>query len=215
MRMSPEGFIRAVSLIRIGDVFNPYADRCPVHDVADAPQIRKATLLAMLNAAIEVDIESIWIGRDLGYRGGRRTGLALTDDAHIVAHTSRWRISAARPTRGEAVGERTASVIWEILSSVEDRLFLWNVFPFHPHESGNPFSNRLHNAKERAVGEDILAQLVLMLRPARLICIGNDAANVGRRVAGNRDVIKIRHPSYGGQTDFQKQIRRSYGLEFP
>ena len=55
----------------------------------DAPERRLQTLQSMLEVATKQDIDSIWIGRDLGHRGGRRTGLALTDDVHIqVRHPS-------------------------------------------------------------------------------------------------------------------------------
>jgi uracil-DNA glycosylase len=208
--MSPEGFIRALSELTLENTFNPYAERCPVHDVASAPQIRRHTLLAILKAASQVEIESIWIGRDLGYRGGRRTGLALTDDLHMCAHAARWSLSIERPTKGEAVAERTAAVIWDVLSVIDSHLFLWNVFPLHPHESGNPFSNRSHNSGERQMGEEILWQLISLLRPRRLVCIGNDAATAAGRLASTHDIIRVRHPSYGGQTEFLRQIRSLY-----
>ncbi len=65
----------------------------------------------MLEVATEWGINYIWIGRDLGYRGGRRTGLPFTDDAHIHEHAERWELSIQRPTKGEVVAERTADVI--------------------------------------------------------------------------------------------------------
>lgn len=212
MTMSPEEFIRALSSVKLGNTFNPYADRCPVHDIPDAPLMRKRTLQALLGAAVQVEIESIWIGRDLGYRGGRRTGLALTDDVHLRDHGARWGISATRPTKGQAVGERTASVIWGVLSRVERHLFLWNVFPLHPHEPNNPFSNRAHNAEERRTGEEILAQLILLLRPKYLVCIGNDATQTAQRMCGSQKLVQVRHPSYGGQTEFLSQVRKHYRL---
>jgi uracil-DNA glycosylase len=87
---------------------------------------------------------------------------------------------------------------------------LWNVFPLHPHEAGEPFSNRSHNARERAAGEDVLAELIELLAPKRIIAIGNDAARSAGRVSPNKEAIQVRHPSYGGQTEFLAQMKTLY-----
>lgn len=166
----------------------------------------------MLDAAAATEIDSIWIGRDLGYRGGRRTGLALTDDVHMHAHARRWGITVERPTKSQVVAERTAAVIWSVLAKIEIRVFLWNVFPLHPHQSNNPFSNRSHNSTERRAGEEILAQLIHILWPRRLVAIGNDAALTADRLAKDHEVVQVRHPSYGGQTQFLKQMHDLYDL---
>lgn len=210
--MTPGQFMNALSNLEFEDTFNPYADRCPIHDAPSAPKVRAKILRTMLKAAVEVEIDAIWIGRDLGYRGGRRTGLALTDDMHMQAHADRWGISAERPTKGHAVAERTAAVIWGVLSRIEAPVFLWNVFPLHPHESDDPFTNRSHNSKERRAGEELLSQLISLLRPRRLIAIGNDAAHVACRLTGAHEVVQVRHPSYGGQTQFICQMQNLYGL---
>jgi len=91
-------------------------------------------------------------------------------------------------------------------------VFLWNVFPLHPHEPDDPFSNRSHRPHERAVGEALLAELVGMLRPRRLVAIGNDAAKVAFRLAALTEAVQVRHPSYGGQSDFVRQVRCLYDL---
>jgi len=210
--MRPDDFVSAVCGLEFEHAFNPYADRCPVHDAPGAPKIRARVLQTILRAAIEVEIDAIWIGRDLGYRGGRRTGLALTDDVHIEAHAARWGITAKRPTKGHAVAERTAAVIWGVLSLIEAPVFLWNVFPLHPHESNDPFTNRSHNAHERRAGEELLLQLTRLLRPRRLVAIGNDAAQAARRITDAHEIVQVRHPSYGGQTEFLSQMRTLYRL---
>ena len=58
----------------------------------------------------------------------------------------------------------------------------------------------------------MLLQLIRLLRPRRLIAIGNDAAHVAHRMTGARDVVQVRHPSYGGQTQFIHQMQKLYGL---
>ena len=205
-------FAAALSDLNFENVFNPYSNRCPVHDLDDAPQQRFRALVTMLKTATGRNIDSIWIGRDLGYRGGRRTGLAFTDDVHIHEYAERWELSFERPTKGEAIAERTAAVVWQVLSQIEASIFLWNVFPLHPHESGNPFSNRSHNSRERRAGEELLVELIRLLRPRRLIAIGNNAAQTALRLADQHEVVRVRHPSYGGQKKFYAQIDELYDL---
>ena len=211
MKIHP--FVEAVASLQFKDCFNPYSDRCEVHDRRDAPRRRAAALSAMLRRAAEKPVDAIWIGRDLGYRGGRRTGLALTDDVHLGQHAKRWNLDlvAKRPTFGSPVAERTAAVIWGMLEHIDARIFLWNVFPLHPHNNGEPFSNRKHNAYERSAGEVLLQQLIALLKPSRIVAIGNDAAASALRIPDALPVICVRHPSYGGQTKFQAQISELYG----
>ena len=210
--MTPREFVNALCALDFTDTFNPYSNQCPVHDLSRAAYIRKQTLLSMLNAALQSEVDSLWIGRDLGYRGGRRTGIALTDDVHLNSCASRWGIAIKRPTKGPPVCERTAAVIWRVLTLIKTPIVLWNVFPLHPHESGDPFSNRAHNSREGKAGEDFLAALLRMLKPKRLVAIGNDATRVALRIADSCEVFNVRHPSYGGQTEFLQQIISLYDI---
>ena len=208
--MKPADFIETLSTAKFANVFNPYSDKCDKCDQDNAPQTRSETLLAMLEAAIESEVDSMWIGRDLGFRGGRRTGLALTDDINLQVHANRWRVPVNRPTSGDPVAERTATFIWRVLSLISQPVFLWNVFPLHPHEPGNPFTNRSHNSIERKFGEKALIQLVRLLNPLRLVAIGKDAALTLKKL--DISCVAVRHPSYGGQTMFLEQINNLYNF---
>ena len=196
--MTPAQFVDELGRLSFENTFNPYSNRCVVHDVHDAPQLRSQALLRVLEVAAERGVDSIWVGRDLGHRGGRRTGLAFTDDVHIHDYARRWGISIRQPTSGETYAERTATVVWRVLSRITLPVFLWNVFPLHPHEPGNHFSNRLHNNLERKAGEQLLAHVIGLLEPRRLVAIGNDAARVVSNIGAECEVLHVRHPSYGG-----------------
>lgn len=211
--MNPAQFVDSLKATKFDDVFNPYSDRCEVCDLENAPKLRTLALVKVLQAAVRTGVDGFWIGRDLGYRGGRRTGLALTDDVHLSTHATRWNLRVTRATTGSLVAERTAAVVWNMLSQVTTPIFLWNVFPFHPHVPGDPFSNRAHTRSEREAGEEILAELVGMLRPRRLVAIGNDAARSAERFGRMAEVIHVRHPSYGGQRDFERHIQSLYDLK--
>ena len=208
--MSPQSFVVSVAALRLTDCFNPYSDLCPHNDLIDAPTQRLALLETIVTAAVRVGVRELWIGRDLGYRGGRRTGLALTDDLHATSHVARWGGIFRPLTKGPPVAERTAAVVWSVLDHVHTPVFLWNVFPLHPHVSGQPLSNRSHNAIERRIGEGVLDALVEMLRPMRAGGIGRDAVDSLTRVMAAEKVVGVRHPSYGGQTEFLDRMRKLY-----
>lgn len=212
-KVNSEKFLNYVASINEKNTFNPYSQVCSVFDIEGADKIRKKIMHNLLEKAEIEGVDSIWIGRDLGYRGGRRTGLALTDEVNMAQHANRWGVNFSPVTSGPPVAERTAAVIWSVLETIIEDIFLWNVFPLHPHEPDEPFTNRSHNAIERRLGEEILEQLIHVLRPKKLIAIGNDAAASASKIAGNMEIIKIRHPSYGGQNIFLSQVKSIYGVE--
>lgn len=201
-----------LSSVGLQNVFNPYSDRCALYDYEDSPEIRLILIRRILEVAASVNVEAIWVGRDLGYRGGRRTGLPLTDDVHFNQHLKRWGLESILPVKGGAVAERTASVVWGALSKIPDHVFMWNVFPFHPFNQWEEFSNRQHSSYERAVGEEIFRSIVSIVRPRRFVCIGNDAHKSVERIFLGSKSIKVRHPSYGGKNDFLRQISLAYNM---
>lgn len=116
--LSSEAFVDRLADLHFDGVFNPYAEACNYHDEMDAPAIRRRNLSLVLEAALSGGIDSLWIARDLGYRGGRRTGLALTDEVHLGAHAQLLGAPPlVRATKGPVVAERTAAVIWKALGA--------------------------------------------------------------------------------------------------
>ena len=212
--MTPYEFVTMLEGLYFQDSFNPYSECCAAYDCDGAARMRRDSLLKILLAATESGVDSLWVGRDFGYRGGRRTGLALTDDVHLYKHAERWGVSIEKPTK-DIKKESTATVVWDVLDRITASVFLWNVFPLHPHEPKKPFTNRRHNARERQTGEELLYELICLLKPKKLVSIGNEAAFSVERLRGGREIFLVRHPAHGGQSEFRGQMREIYGFTRP
>lgn len=204
-------FVEKLSKLRFTDVFNPYADICSKYDKPDAAVIRKRNLHLVIDAALSKGIDSMWFARDLGYRGGRRTGLALTDEVHLVWHAQLLSTPPLiRATKGTAMSERTATTVWDALQLINRPIFLWNVFPLHPHEPNDQMTNRCHKKVERKAFQKLNSWLIETLKPKQVIAIGRDA-QCSIDELGIKPV-KIRHPSYGGKAEFLEGLSNTYGI---
>lgn len=200
-------FIEGLASLRFQDVFNPYVDRYVPFDVEDAPAIRRENLRHVMEAAAAGDVDELWVGLELGHKGGRRTGLAMTDDANLVAHGHRFGVGdrMRHPTQAGPPKELTAGAVWELLADIDRSVFLWNVVPLHPHTPGDPLSNRRHTREERAGCRPTLEALINLLAPKRLVAIGRDASTALRQYGYAH--AAVRHPAFGGRTQFLRQMR--------
>jgi len=207
--MNTQSFIEHLSHMSFDRVFNPYRDVCDQHDHSDSSVIRRLNLQRYLDIAVQSGVEAVWLGRDCGYRGGRRTGIALTDEIHLETLEERFGVKGlTKATIGMPVRERTATEVWKIIREVDAKVFLWNVFPFHPFEKDDPMSNRRHSAREFNACKDLLCGLLEWLQPKRIVALGADAHNAVLRLGF--EVFPVRHPSYGGHIEFAGAIRKLY-----
>jgi uracil-DNA glycosylase len=211
--MTVDEFVRELSSISFRNVFNPYRDTCPLSDHVASPSLRCQNLELFLNGILRQRVRSIWLGRDLGYRGGRRTGIPLTDEYHLSVLAGTFGVfGIVKATTGQEqpVKERTATEVWKILRTVGEPVLLWNVFPFHPFEEGEPLSNRRHTAQEFDLCRDLLGTVFEWLKPKIVVALGADAEVAVKTVGYG--CYRVRHPSYGGQSGFAQQMHEIYQL---
>ena len=215
-----EDFVGRLQGLKSEDAFNPYSDECEKHDLNGAPEWRRENFRAVIESAEARGVEDMWVGLAPGPHGARRTGLALTDEPHLQTHLQRWGLKAENyPTKTKDThSELTAGIVWSVLSPIKETVFLWNVFPLHPHNRGKPCSIRNYRSREREEGKVLLGELVAKLKPKRIITLGNDAyKDVCAVVQGleNRPAMyptshpaaRVRGPK--GQ-QFRNQIRKLY-----
>src|SRR5438045_3471112 len=112
--MTVDVFVEQLSGITLSGVFNPYRDVCSTCDSANSPKIRKQNVSLFLQTMIDKGARSLWLGRDLGYLGGRRTGIPLTDEFHLPVLSSSFGIAGiAKATIDiDPKKERTAAAVW-------------------------------------------------------------------------------------------------------
>jgi uracil-DNA glycosylase len=150
------------------------------------------------------------VGEAPGYRGCRLTGVPFTSE-HIL-------LSGLEPLGlfGEARGyrktnefekpwkEASARIIWDTLVTTSSIPLIWNAFPFHPFKLGDEKSNRKPTTTEIIKGQDFLHELIRLFNIKIIVAVGN-TANSSLKSMGIA-CEKVRHPSYGGKTQFTSGI---------
>lgn len=206
---SLDDIVDALAEVDLPSVFNPYRNVCPIHDDAHSPDKRRKNVLRYFRAAQLAGVDTMWMGRDLGYRGGRRTGLPLTDEANLASFSARYPgADPIKATVSAPVFERTAAEIWAKILAVAFPPLLWNVFPYHPHSPDSEFDNRKFRSVELKQIHHINQALISEMGIRRIIAIGRDAEQYA---AGfDVEVHRIRHPSYGGISEFRSGLAMLY-----
>lgn len=171
MSASLSTFVGDLARADIGATFNQYA----------ASPLRRARLAAYLTLRSSAQI--LLVGEAAGYRGARVSGIPFTSERLLT---------------GTGPGESTATIVHEVLADLElERdVLLWNLVPTHPHEPGNPDSNRCPTRDEVGAGRSFLHRLAA----------GRRILPVGRLAQAELGGPYIRHPSHGGAREFRAAL---------
>jgi len=197
MRAAPlERFLRLVAAGGGTDVFNPWMQRDAANDGAlNGPAARCERLRAHLRCRAK----QILIGEASGYQGCHVSGIPFTSERLILAGmiprvTSGRRLS----TRRLPWSEPSATTVWGTLRAlgIAADTWLWNAFPWHPHQPGRLQSNRTPTRAERLAGLAALAALLAAAPGARVFAVGRHAELALQTL--HRPAVTLRHPSMGG-----------------
>ena len=164
-------FVEALARETIGDTYNQYANSA----------LLRRRLTEYLGARRHARI--LLVGEAAGYRGARLSGLPFTSERQVT---------------GSGPAEASATIVHRTLAElgIADDVLLWNLVPTHPHEPGNPLSNRRPTRPEIAAARP----WVEALASNRLLLA------VGRLAQRDLDAPYIRHPSHGGAAAFREGL---------
>jgi uracil-DNA glycosylase len=143
------------------------------------------------------------VGEAPGHRGCALTGIPFTSP-RVLSSSKHPFVSELRELLrvGSSVTEATATIVWDHLETCRTVPAFWNVFPFHPHKTGKPHSNRPPTAAEVDSGRKFLALILEILRPDTIVAVGATAERSFARLFPRIEISKVRHPSFGGKPDF-------------
>jgi uracil-DNA glycosylase len=174
-------------------VANPYSS-------PDQVQNLRAYLLGLIALPFS---GHLLVGEAPGHRGCALTGIPFTSQ-RVLATSSHLFLEQLRPSLSVAgnTTEATASIVWNHLENCDAVPAFWNVFPFHPHKPGNGTSNRAPSGIEVALGRPFVDRVLEILTPTVIVAVGGTAQNAFTRLFPGVDTVMVRHPSYGGKSDF-------------
>ena len=175
--------------------------------------IRRANLERYLDELFARQTKIVLIAEAPGYRGMRLTGLPMVSrrilregvPALEMFGTGRGYQDVPEPGFEAIQSEQTSTILWTLLLELGIVPLVWSAFPFHPHQSGNPLSNRKPRTPEVKVGEPFVHELLDIFAPNKVIAVGN--VGYGLLTAMGVPCVKIRHPAQGGKNDFVAGLR--------
>lgn len=151
------------------------------------------------------------VGEAPGYQGTYRTGVPFTSESILLGPANKFGIYGGtdngymRVYETERVWkEPSATVVQKVINDLPEFPLIWATFPLHPHKPGIELSNRAPSSAEVAIGAELLRDLILILQPERVVAVGNIAEKC--LLSLGFDIVKVRHPSHGGATQFRDQL---------
>jgi len=143
------------------------------------------------------------VGEAPGYRGCRETGIPFSSSNLLLTSNHPFIRRIRKKIKLDTdIKESTANIVWQYLEDAPSVPLFWNAYPFHPHRKNENQSNRKPNATEIKQGIHYLQMLGEIFRLDRVAGVGRSGVQAAEKAFPKKDIIYIRHPSYGGKNDF-------------
>lgn len=187
-KLTPATFVQLLrQLPSQPDVFNPWLDFAPANDFGpEAPGVRARQLEQYLALRVPT-AKLVVVAEAPGWHGAKFTGIAMTSERMVLDGHPDVRaqyvlgvpgLRTSKHESGPSQVERTATIVWGWLLAQGLKpadFVLWNAVPVHPHDTGNPRSNRSPRGAELASTAHVLEAFLSMLEGPSIIAVGNQA----------------------------------------
>ena len=194
-------------------LFNQYRSRDLAVDRGSAPGIRRANLFGYFSS-FRKRPSVLLLGEAPGPWGCRFSGIPFTAERQLLAQSLPFggrRSSRDEPRislrRKPPYISNSARLFWSTMLPYYPRFIVWNCVPFHPYDSGNILSVRTPTASEVLQYSHMLSEIILLLKPEKIIAVGRKAQFSLNHLGIPNDYV--RHPSQGGALKFKNGISRA------
>lgn len=201
-------------LSELREALNPHLNPDNVealYDYSDEGERRWQNLSSYLGYMEVEQPDLLMVGEAPGYRGSSVSGVPFLSE-----YTIRKRQNAAlrlpfyqyapAPSESSWGGyEATSTFMWDTIDAVNPPKlpFLWAIFPNHPYESGNSYTNRRPNAQEITDYISIIRKIAGYYAIGTIVAIGNVAYDTLVKTTSS-PIVKLRHPARGGAQRFRQ-----------
>ena len=177
----------------------------------DDNEIRRRNLARYLGQLSERRPTTLLVGEAPGYRGMAITGVPFTNTVLLRRGIPEFGLFGgengyAVPDSPAVAAEPTATVMWQVLTSLDFLPVLWSAFPLHPHRPGEPLSNRTPTVAEAMAWSWSWQALRDIMAINAVVAVGNVAqASLAR---AGMTVPRVRHPAHGGREEFRHGLQK-------
>jgi hypothetical protein len=190
-------------------VFNPYKNE------------RQRINLKTYFRYVKPSSKTLLLGEASGYNGCRHSGIAFTSGE--ILYKNKLFSEIRKKLSFQEIKDKkeySANIVYSFFSKYPPlfrKVLFFNVFPFHPHESNLPETNRKPSTEELNEGKKHLLRLFDLFKVDRYYPIGRVAEKVLNELKSQKEIPKfnyntIRHPSYGGANKFRRHLMDIFNL---
>ena len=198
--------VAALSSITLPDLFNPYTDHDSLHDLPNAPRIRRTNLTAYLTCLLPLRPRTAWIAESGSHTGTRRSGLPLVPTTAVDMLNEQFDTDDFRTATASADKPgMTAGYVWEAALQRPTLPLFWNVIMAQPHQPGRPYVNRSPRAAELRAYAPVLDEVLRLFGVTQIVAIGRVAERCLQNLS--YPATYVRHPAQGGAAAFRAGIQ--------